>query len=156
MPMVKGIKGGGYEPENNFEMSDLSEEKRNFVYEKKPSLMPLTVYLERKGCDEHFRESCIARIKELNQDWVGFYKRHWEDVNGEWRFVYSQASWWTEFLETYGTERVSHLIHSDDYWVSTPEEFAEYAGTELPQAYIDKMMDYVWDKCEDDIKDKFG
>lgn len=41
---VKGIKGGGYDPENNFQIEDLSDEVRNELVEGKPLLDPVKSY----------------------------------------------------------------------------------------------------------------
>jgi hypothetical protein len=37
---IKSIKGGGYEPHKNFDLDDLSEEKRNKVIQSKPEIDP--------------------------------------------------------------------------------------------------------------------
>lgn len=51
-PIVKGIKGGGYAPERNFDIDDLPEEDMEKLYEVNPPLMPLDRYYEKYGLDE--------------------------------------------------------------------------------------------------------
>ncbi|ASV44046.1 hypothetical protein PBI_SCTP2_31 [Salicola phage SCTP-2] len=46
MDMVKGITGGGFEAENNFEMSDLDTDVREQLVKEKPTLEPLEYYEE--------------------------------------------------------------------------------------------------------------
>jgi hypothetical protein len=38
-PLIKGINGGGYKPENNFEITDLSKENYKILQDKKPELV---------------------------------------------------------------------------------------------------------------------
>lgn len=50
---IRGIKGGGYAPENNFDLTDLPEHIAQEVTEKKPELLPATARFERaKGNPE--------------------------------------------------------------------------------------------------------
>ena len=49
---VKGIKGGGYMPENNFSMSDLDDELAETLMDKKPALATPFYYWSKNGVDE--------------------------------------------------------------------------------------------------------
>lgn len=59
---VKGIKGGGHDPANNFAMEDLTEEQQDFVYAKKPVLEPLNRYYKNHGWDDITKEKLIATV----------------------------------------------------------------------------------------------
>ncbi len=64
-PLIKGIGGGGYLPEHNFKVTDLSEELQNDLYAVRPDLMPLTVCFAReKGATPAFRDLLTRRINE--------------------------------------------------------------------------------------------
>ena len=47
--MIRGIKGGGYMPENNFSMSDFDPQTREQLIAKKPELKGLLGYYEEEG-----------------------------------------------------------------------------------------------------------
>lgn len=49
---VEGVKGGGYKPENNFSLDDLTEEEREDLYRVKPKMMPFDRYLDWEGMDD--------------------------------------------------------------------------------------------------------
>lgn len=160
LPQVKGLKGGGHEPENNFDMGDLSGEQRERLYEAKPALMPLNKYFDKFGCDEHFRETSTAAVASLNHDWIHFYKRGWEEVDGEWRFVYDRDGHWTDFVRDFGDKSVQNLVKvyngdRNHYFNEYQPDIKDVADDILPQAYIDHLWEYVWNECSEDIKDKF-
>lgn len=58
---IKGIKGGGYAPENNFKISDLNEQDQNILYELRPDLMPIYKMYEKLGKTDEV----LDRIKQL-------------------------------------------------------------------------------------------
>ena len=47
--LISGIKGGGYEPQNNFSMSDLDPAAREQLIRQKPALRGLLSYYEEEG-----------------------------------------------------------------------------------------------------------
>lgn len=51
-PMVQGIKGGGYKPENNFSLQDLDEETRQELLDEKPSLRGLRELYKAYGIQD--------------------------------------------------------------------------------------------------------
>lgn len=51
-PMVHGIKGGGYKPENNFHLSDLDENTRASLLEEKPELAGLFALYKKFGAHD--------------------------------------------------------------------------------------------------------
>lgn len=51
-PLVHGIKGGGYKPENNFSLNDLDPEVRNELLEAKPELGGLHALYMAHGIDD--------------------------------------------------------------------------------------------------------
>jgi len=60
---VKGIKGGGYLPQNNFSLSDLDEEKRKALIEQKPQLGTSYDILQADGSpSERFYEKLEAEL----------------------------------------------------------------------------------------------
>lgn len=63
LPMIKGIVGGGYKPENNFRMSDLSEEQFEYMSELKPELLdPYDQYLMN---DREVSQELVDKLEEM-------------------------------------------------------------------------------------------
>lgn len=56
LPLIKGIVGGGYMPQNNFSLADLDDEQRMALMEECPKLMNAYWYGHKHGVDDHFRE----------------------------------------------------------------------------------------------------
>src|SRR5229473_1017947 len=50
--IIRGIKGGGYMPENNFSMADLDPQTRDQLIQEKPELKGLLGYYEEEGMTE--------------------------------------------------------------------------------------------------------
>lgn len=70
--IVKGIQGGGYLPEHNFAITDLTPEEQEALYEKKPALMPISVYYKKFGPDETFVEKVKAYFQETDNEEIGW------------------------------------------------------------------------------------
>ncbi len=48
-PLIKGIRGGGYAPKNNFDLRDLSSEKQDDLFAVRRDLMPMSIQFEKEG-----------------------------------------------------------------------------------------------------------
>jgi hypothetical protein len=59
---IKGIRGGGYLPENNFSINDLNETLKNKLFSQRPELRP---FLERMSTDDNV-PSTVDIINELS------------------------------------------------------------------------------------------
>jgi hypothetical protein len=62
--LVKGIKGGGYRPENNFSLNDLDESDRDELLELNPNLMNVFQRYRKDG----FSKDILEEIKEKNYE----------------------------------------------------------------------------------------
>lgn len=58
-PIIKGIKGGGFLSENNFNLNDLPEETREKLYKNQPNLMPVMEYYNKFGLDKTLTQRII-------------------------------------------------------------------------------------------------
>ena len=66
--IVRGIKGGGYMPEHNFDMTDLPEHTRKQLYKTKPELMPLVDKFKHFGTNHE-----LSRTELMDQlDNIGY------------------------------------------------------------------------------------
>ena len=61
---VKGIKGGGYEPENNFHFEDLPEDVQDKLVEEKPGLASIRYDYEKRGMTQQL----VHRIQAMWED----------------------------------------------------------------------------------------
>ncbi len=66
--MVNGIVGGGYKPENNFRLSDLTEEQRENLYQTKPTLAPMSYQYRKFGITEHLIKASTELLKVNGYD----------------------------------------------------------------------------------------
>jgi len=64
LPLIKGIVGGGYKPENNFKLSDLPEETFKQMMESKPGLGTLTDHYALTGAVDHELFNKIGQVLE--------------------------------------------------------------------------------------------
>lgn len=63
--LIKGIRGGGYAPENNFSVSDLSPELQEELFATRPDLMPLYYRYKRDGLTDELKEDALKEYKEV-------------------------------------------------------------------------------------------
>ena len=71
--IVKGIKGGGHDPSNNFSMNDLSNEQREEIMDKKPSLGTLKMMYHKLGDVPEVRERVDQVLDGLEDEGVRNY-----------------------------------------------------------------------------------
>jgi hypothetical protein len=87
MPFIKGIRGGGYEPENNFKLADFKDDRRNALLDDTPHLANLSYLLMKKGDTQELRDTVLFQLKNIvdkkvHIDDTGNYViRTWPDVN---------------------------------------------------------------------------
>lgn len=65
-PIIEGIKGGGYEPGNNFSLNDLPDDVRNKLTDKKPELMSLYDLYKKEGFTRNVEILMNERIRADN------------------------------------------------------------------------------------------
>jgi len=81
--IVSKVKGGGYLPEHNFRLGDLSEEQREELAQRKPSMAAFYIRLKREGPSP----ALIADIGSALQvggwdpDLQGYVIRQWENMS---------------------------------------------------------------------------
>lgn len=64
--IIKGIKGGGYMPSQNFSMSDLSEEERDEVEESNPNLETVDKLWAKEGMTKRVLDMVYEGLGRLN------------------------------------------------------------------------------------------
>lgn len=71
--IVKGIRGGGYKPENNFQIADLPENVQDQLIDAKPTLTDLNTLFRRQGMTDDIKqqiEEVIANYTTVKPRWL--------------------------------------------------------------------------------------
>lgn len=68
-PIVKGIKGGGYAPENNFALADLPEETQTQLADSKPELLDMRTLYDLKGLTETTKNQITDLLDRYKLDY---------------------------------------------------------------------------------------
>lgn len=124
-PIVKGIKGGGYSPEHNFDIKDLSEEEQERLYKLKPGLMSIDLYIKKFGMDESAKEklkSILSMPNYSNDVTVGDTDVMWSgcNVNDIVRdFFHQQFSELFSRVSDSGLSAIDYLIDNVDIYSET-------------------------------------
>lgn len=92
---IKGLNGGGYLPEHNFDVKDLPNWKQ--LVEKKPTLLTLQEYINEFGIDESVSE----RINFTNE--VG-------TINGTTYVIIDHEETGEQIVDWYGNDFARHVL----------------------------------------------
>ena len=134
-PIVKRIIGGGYRPETNFALKDLTESERQEVCEAKPVLLPLREYFAKYGIDD----TLIQSVKDVFAPDYGHKPLQWDATNQNFRV----AQW----------DNLADLIKDKG------NDAAEYVWSIcIDDGGLDPQGDpeYVWDNLKSDVQEKIG
>lgn len=84
---VEGVKGGGYMPENNFQLNDLDQATREKLIERKPQLASLYDLYKKEGLSDRVKNKIYEKINvEGLPDIYGIEDdkvivQHWDDFD---------------------------------------------------------------------------
>lgn len=136
-PIIKGIQGGGYEPDTNFSLSDLPKDEYTRLIEKKPELLPKwTTYFEKDGLDSYL-------LKEM-QEWSGTEIKKFKNTD---KVIILKFKDFGELVDNHGNETAKevaaflydNLLLSEDVerYVDedTESELLNYIQNEQPEVY---------------------
>ena len=111
---IKNIRGGGYAPERNFDVTDLSEEMETDLFSVRPELMTAKMMYKKSGNTQELRDK-ITDLMAFNKEfkWVG------EDV----AVLDAHKGGLESFLEDYGNETAKNIgaIISDGGYIEVYE-----------------------------------
>jgi len=140
---VRGIKGGGYLPETNFNLADLTQAQRDDLFSAKPSFLPLKEAFTRGGMsDDIFAQMQeIAAEHDLEGPMVWHKERDRVEVE---RFVNVD-----DLIDRYGNDTAEYAVkiaNSDESvdacgWFSDSD--ASNALDDLPQETKDIIASWV-------------
>lgn len=103
--LVKGIKGGGYDPANNFSTDDLTEEQQDTLFAAKPMMAPISWVYKQHGMTPELATRVIATCASNDIPAIGWS----EDYKYFRAYKFDQ---WTEILEEHGDSSTKNLMKS--------------------------------------------
>ena len=121
--IIKGIKGGGYMPENNFAMSDLDPQTREQLIAGKPELKGLLGYYEEEGMTDRVRAMLDNTMASRGLPSYDAYDR------GRREFILNRYRDLEQFVIANGDEVLEQLLEL--------RERAEDAHSHMPSAKAD-------------------
>lgn len=151
-PMIKGIRGGGYEAQNNFHLDDLQPEVREKLFDKKPILMDLKSYFKKFGKDETLIQKINAQWENLDEMALVWDDKHEHAAIAKFHDV-------DTFVEDYGNDTakwVSKQLSGDrDYFDVHVEEYniqevLDIMNDAKVEAYLQENYPEEWEDDDGD------
>ena len=141
--IIKGIKGGGYMPENNFSLNDLDQETREKLLDEKPQLGTIAMMAKKFGADHQLVTERVAKtLESLEGEGVRFFGYnetnkmynldHWKDIN--------------QFAETTDGNLKNYISYV------TGEEIFDMWGMDTNH-YIEEFFNDMPEKLKDELKE---
>lgn len=128
--IIKGIEGGGYLPENNFSLGDLSDERLEAIFNARPDLQ-INDTTSLKRVINYY----ISKDKELPKDFLNL-----QTNNGEWFLPADIAYDYSKFLMSKGKE-IPHILYlsigrDKNYSFAIAEKLTDNEVFDLPQVIL--------------------
>jgi hypothetical protein len=143
-PLIKGIVGGGYLPENNFDLSDLDDADIDRLIEMKPELANASLLYKRFGVTDQFVQKVIKEIAQ--SELSSLPKLDWD--NELKLFIVHRYDDVYKLIEDYGNDSMKRMVDGDvfDYynfydWVNDDAKFDLF--THLHQLALDRIAEYI-------------
>lgn len=150
LPIIKGIRGGGYLPENNFMLSDLPQEVQDELVEEKPGLASLSYDFKKRGMTKQLLDRMEATWEETDMSFPEFKNN---------MFWYDTRYDLDDFLESYGGDQAvwaakildgrEHLdiwfdggYYDSDIFDSLPTKVQHQVGAWLIENYPDAVEEW--------------
>jgi len=156
LPEVKGIRGGGYLPENNFKLSDLPEDTQEELVEKKPGLASISYDYKKRGMTKELLTRMEGMWEDTELDFPEFKDNtFWHDTKYDLdEFLESyggdQATWVAKILD--GREHLDIWFdghYQDDVFDRLPTKIQHKVGAWLIENYGDEVEEWKEDNDTD-------
>lgn len=146
-PMIRGIVGGGYKPENNFSLNDLSDDDRDALIEEKPELGGVEHFYKKYGQCDHVTDMIKDALDSAGMEPYTFDVEEDEITVDEWddleRFVSdvddTVVGEIVSILEDDGKDLSLHDLLSPDEMEFSIEEMAEAISALPDREYVQLM-----------------
>lgn len=154
-PIVQGIQGGGYMPSHNFAVTDLTPEEQEALYEKRPELMPISVYYKKFGADDTFVQKVTSYFKGDHDETVTWDAEQKKFITETWPDLKSLI----KEMGNDDTKHVMAVLNGDEDSFSdsglSREEEAKQVLEELPSGQLDKIGRIVIHDKDEDVRQWF-
>lgn len=155
LPMIKGISGGGYLPQNNFELKDLDDETRMKLVAEKPTLGSPSDLYKLFGVNETTVEATkkywINALQQSMHNWRGF-------INDGKYFVLKEFKDFVDLIDDHGNRDAKYIINVIDGTNYVEYDNGEDTTTAAKEMYDDlpkdmnvKIAEYVKATYTDEV-----
>lgn len=145
--LVTGIRGGGYLPENNFSVNDLTPEQQDELFNKKPQFASLNWRIKKFGLTEDVKNDMVETIGAtyMTSKWIDdrFAVMSWENADA--------------LAEEVGDNNLISAVNGYDenaYGVTVDEYDIEKTYDALPLKTRMEIGQYILDNSDMDEDDK--
>jgi hypothetical protein len=137
--IVKGIRGGGYLPENNFAVSDLTEEQQDVLFEARPELATAAHYYRKHGIDDTLKGKIVEELKQLDLGTTGKWIKN--------DLIVKSYSDWQEAIEYLGDKNAQHFAKymsgEQDLDVTIIDSDLENLLDSIPKSSMLKIEEHI-------------
>lgn len=133
--LIKDLIGGGYLPESNFSVDDLSDADKNRLYEVRPDLKPMLVVLKTEGVTPKLKQRILDRLSGKSG------KIKFVNVRGHEK-MYVET--WPEMKDFFGSEFFrynSYMPNFKFYWSVIRGEGTLDDDREVPRESVEELFE---------------
>jgi hypothetical protein len=147
--MIRGVKGGGYMPENNFSMSDLDPQTREQLIAEKPELKGLLGYYEEEGLTDRVLDMLGTKLRERSLPEYESFDAMKRD------FVLSTYRDLEQFVSTNGDDVLEQLLDLRERALDSHSDMLA-AKANLNDEILRRFLEILPDRAFADISKSVG
>jgi len=147
--LIRGVKGGGYMPENNFAMSDLNPETREQLIADKPELKGLLGYYEEEGMTDRVLDMLGDQLQARD---LPEYERYDADKRD---FILATYRDLEQFVSANGDEVLEQLLELRERALDSHSDTLA-AKADLNEDTIHRFLEMLPDRAFADISNSVG
>lgn len=139
--IVNGIRGGGYKPQHNFSLADLTPAQRDELFDSKPGLMGIPDYYRKFGVDEEWVDKVLKEFHSENE-WGDTGDAEWDENTNE--FILTTFRNIQDLIEQHGNDKAKWAIKVFDGDEDVEHHYRQGEDAEnmldaLPDATVEKI-----------------
>ncbi len=147
--MIRGVKGGGYMPENNFSMGDLDQKTREQLIAQKPELKGLLGYYEEEGMTERVLDMLAEQLQARDLPEYESYDADKRD------FILATYRDLEQFVSANGDEVLEQLLELRERALDSHSDTLA-AKADLNEDTIRRFLEMLPDRAFADIAKSVG
>jgi len=149
---VKGIKGGGYMPENNFDIDDLDDSTREQMIDAKPALGGIAELYEKEGLTDDVLNLFESQLDSSDLDYEDIVKNVQDPY-----IIVEKFDNLDEIIDTFSVDRtvsdLKYAVSEDEYFIEIISAMVD--GTMGEGGYAKDLYDEL-DKSFQEKIEKFA